>query len=474
MCSPSPPPAPDYQGAAEATSEGNIEAMRLSTQANRPDEYTPFGSRTWTNLGTEEFDQSGYDEAMAGYEADLAAFNQPVQEGGFKTPASMGGKTPVMPTREDYNVMSDQDKWRSDINLSPEAQGILDKNIQLQGNMADLGLASSEQMQELMGTPFSIAGDTPQYQGPQGELPTYQAQGGTPEYQGPEGSAPTYGGTKQRVTDAMLSRVSSDVSRDRDRRHSQLIAQGIPQGSEAYSREMEGFDRQMTDARQQAEIASTGLAGQEFQSELAGRQQQNAESMNQFLTDMQSRGMSREDAMDMYNSMLRNRGIEAQEAQTEYGAGMGSHQQNIKDILLQRQIPINELSAFRSGSQLQLPQFQGYSPQGPTSGADYTSALGNQSAYDLAGFNADAAQAANMQSGLFGLGAAAILSDIRLKHNYHKVGSLPSGISLYEFSYLGSGDRYVGVMAQEVLPVIPEAVLTMPNGFYAVNYSALR
>lgn len=45
---PDAPPPPDYVGQAQATSAGNLEAARASAAANRPNEYTPYGSRTWT------------------------------------------------------------------------------------------------------------------------------------------------------------------------------------------------------------------------------------------------------------------------------------------------------------------------------------------------------------------------------------------------------------------------------------------
>ena len=45
--SPSPPPAPDYTGAATATAAGNLEATRAATAANRINQYTPYGSLTY-------------------------------------------------------------------------------------------------------------------------------------------------------------------------------------------------------------------------------------------------------------------------------------------------------------------------------------------------------------------------------------------------------------------------------------------
>lgn len=44
---PSPPPAPDYEGAAKETAAGNLEAAKYTTEANRINQYTPYGSMTY-------------------------------------------------------------------------------------------------------------------------------------------------------------------------------------------------------------------------------------------------------------------------------------------------------------------------------------------------------------------------------------------------------------------------------------------
>jgi hypothetical protein len=46
---PSPPPAPDYVGAANATAAGNLDAARAQTAANRVNQYTPYGNITYTH-----------------------------------------------------------------------------------------------------------------------------------------------------------------------------------------------------------------------------------------------------------------------------------------------------------------------------------------------------------------------------------------------------------------------------------------
>ena len=49
--SPSPPPAPDYTGAAQATASGNIAAAQQAQQANMVNQYTPYGSLTYSQSG---------------------------------------------------------------------------------------------------------------------------------------------------------------------------------------------------------------------------------------------------------------------------------------------------------------------------------------------------------------------------------------------------------------------------------------
>ena len=68
------------------------------------------------------------------------------------------------------------------------------------------------------------------------------------------------------------------------------------------------------------------------------------------------------------------------------------------------------------------------------------------------------------------------LSDVRLKENVEKVGvDARTGLNLYNFSYIGDPDSvlYEGVMAQEVLEYMPEAVTLREDGFYTVSYGML-
>ena len=53
------------------------------------------------------------------------------------------------------------------------------------------------------------------------------------------------------------------------------------------------------------------------------------------------------------------------------------------------------------------------------------------------------------------------------------LGHLDNGLGFYRFSYLGSRKEYVGVIAQEVQAVMPEAVTRGRDGYLRVYYDKL-
>ncbi|GAG41573.1 unnamed protein product, partial [marine sediment metagenome] len=70
-----------------------------------------------------------------------------------------------------------------------------------------------------------------------------------------------------------------------------------------------------------------------------------------------------------------------------------------------------------------------------------------------------------------GLGSFAAASDRRLKRNIAQVGHTDAGQNVYEFEYLWSPQRYIGVMAQESPP---DAVIRHPSGFLMVDYARIH
>lgn len=107
----------------------------------------------------------------------------------------------------------------------------------------------------------------------------------------------------------------------------------------------------------------------------------------------------------------------------------------------------------------------------------------NLNAYTSLG-NTSMQASAQQQSALYaGLGSMAGLamsgghSDLRMKENIERVGTTPGGAPVYRFDYkpefkdrAGHG-TFVGVMAQDLLHVQPEAVGVSPDGYMFVDYT---
>ena len=60
-----------------------------------------------------------------------------------------------------------------------------------------------------------------------------------------------------------------------------------------------------------------------------------------------------------------------------------------------------------------------------------------------------------------------------LKHDIIFLGRLDNGLGFYRFSYNGSDQPYVGVIAQEVQSIMPDAVVRGPDGYLRVYYNKL-
>lgn len=103
-----PPSPPDYASAATAQGGANVETAIANNLMNRPTENTPYGSRNWTQTGTQ-------------------------QVGNYQIPT-----------------------FQSDINFTPVGQELFDKTTNLQNGMADLGQNSLDNAQQALSGPFDI------------------------------------------------------------------------------------------------------------------------------------------------------------------------------------------------------------------------------------------------------------------------------------------------------------------------------
>lgn len=165
-----------------------------------------------------------------------------------------------------------------------------------------------------------------------------------------------------------------------------------------------------------------------------------------------------------------------------FNVGQQARQQALQEQAYLRNEPLNTLSAVRTGAQVQGPSFVNSAQQANTAGADILGAQQMQYNAQMGDFNQRQAAQQNFNQGLMGLGAAGIMaSDIRMKENIKQIHWLSNGLPVYEYEYkpefkdhpLAGHGKFVGVMAQEVEAVYPQAVTTLDNGYKAVNYGLL-
>jgi hypothetical protein len=162
-----------------------------------------------------------------------------------------------------------------------------------------------------------------------------------------------------RATGLINQRLQPQITQSQERLQAQLANQGIAPGTEAYNRAMTQQGQQINDLMNQAQ-----LAGSQVQNQLQG----------QSLAQQQAN-----------NAAL---------------------QQNYAQALQQRNLPLSQLGAFQQATQ---PGYINPYSQAAVAGPDYLGAFTTSRAADIAQQNAANAKAANLQSGLFGLGSSAIL-----------------------------------------------------------------
>lgn len=111
----------------------------------------------------------------------------------------------------------------------------------------------------------------------------------------------------------------------------------------------------------------------------------------------------------------------------------------------------------------------------------------NLGAYTSLGNNAMQVQGQQQSAMWSGLGAlagagarVAVGSDLRMKENIERVGTTPAGVPIYRFDYKppfkaehGHG-TFVGVMAQDLIHIQPDAVGVAASGFLFVDYTKVR
>jgi len=434
---PAPPAAPDYAGAAVAQGAANVETARASAKLSNPNIYSPYGTQ------------------LVSYEGDVPTIRQ---------------------------------------TLTPEAQKTLEAQQALQGNLARLGGTAYTNAFGTLSTPFSFGGQV-QTQFNQGNALQNAPSAG--QYGLAQGgpNAPTLnsqldlsniakmpvnaGTTAQ---EAIMRRLEPSLARQRTSTETQLINQGLRPGTEAYDNAARILGEQENDLRSQAALQGLNLdigANQQgFSQALQGGQYANAADLAQFGAAQQAQQAQNQAIAQNYGQgMTAAQAQNATEAQRYNQAmqaaqfGNTAQQQALAQALTQRQLPLNEINALMSGSQIQNPQFGAYQGQTITP-APIANAAAQQGAYNQNLYNQQVGTYNTNVEGLYNLGGAtARASDIRLKSNIKRLGTHKSGLGIYEYDIFGRHE--VGVMAQEALVLRPDVVLHHPAGFLMVDYGRL-
>ena len=338
----------------------------------------------------------------------------------------------------DQTLVTDlgDDRFKLDYSLRPEYERQRVKQAGIGEQYLDV---AGQRLGELPSTPFNF-----------GALPTYQGgidrTGFTP-LASTDDLSDYATRSEGAYYDRAMSRLQPAMDMQRTSLHTDLINSGLPVGSEAYNNSMAQLGLQQNDQMQG--LAQSSIAeGQRMRQGLAGE----AQSMRQ--------------AQLAESSMIR-------EMQNQ------ARQQALTDALLQRRLPMEELSTLTGSPSIGAaglgtattglnvpgvsvappPIFAATQAQGATDANRYAS--------EVQGYGSKMNALGNIAGGF------AAASDKTLKENIVKVGQSPSGFNIYEWNYLWSPERFRGVVAQEVQKINPQAVLSNIFGHLMVDYSKL-
>jgi hypothetical protein len=468
---PSAPAAPDYSGAARETASGNLDAARVATAANRVNQVTPYGNLNYAETGTDKYGNPTWTATTS-----LSDVGQQLLNNQNATSLGLGGAINAQ-LGQVQNVMGQ--------GFNPQT-GPITTNVG-QANVNPLtGQAN-----------LSTVGQGPQFNqiGNAAQLQTGL------ENQGMAGW--------DRANALLMQRLQPQMEIQQKTLDAKLANQGVVAGTEAYNRAKMGLGMQQNDLLNQAQLSGLsagntlfqqGLQGGQFTNQALTQQNQNQLANLGFNNQAGQQGYQNQLAAQAANNPALQQMYSNQQAQQQANnaiaqqqfanqmsnANLGNQaqQQQYNQALTQYNMPLNTLSALRTGAQVQNPTFQNAPQQATTAGADLLGAASQQYNAAMGGFNAQQAAQANLNSGLMGLGgtlgAAALMSDIRTKENITQVYWLPNGLPVYTYEYkpeykdeAGHG-VHIGVMAQEVEMVQPEAVITRADGIKLVDYGVLN
>lgn len=425
----SPPPAPDYTGAALAEAQASRENLNTQNYANRPTINTPFGSQSWQTQAV----------------IDPATGQQVTQ-------------------------------WTQNTALTPEAQSALNSQLALQQGRSNLAEGFMSRVGQEYAQPFDYS-NLPDRYNPSAPR-TLQTQLGTEQVQrglnfGDNPAMPQFdSGYRDQIANQLMERMQPQFERQQGALETQLANQGFERGSQAYQRALDDLQQSQSKER----FNALDMAGNEAQ-RLYGMQM--GQRQQAFSEDQAGGAFANSAANQAFNQNLSamNFGNQATQTQQNMDAAYANQmntlrQQAIAEEAQRRGMSLNEMNALLTGQQVSMPQMPTFNQAGISQTPQLMQAAQNQYSAAMDAYNAQQQQSANMMGGLTSLASTAMMfSDRRLKRCLRRVGTHAIGVGIYEYEMFGYPQR--GVIAQEVQAVRPDLVTTHPSGFLQVNYGAL-
>jgi len=406
-----PPPAPDYTAAANATAASNQQAQTHADYTNRPTINTPFGQESWKQ-------QAGVDPATG-----QAVTN-----------------------------------WTQNTTLTPDLQKALDAQQSIDMGKSNLALGSMDRLNESYAQPFDWnklpasatapkAGalqNTIQNQGPalQGGIDTSNlaqmhsaiSGQGVPEMGG-DVSAGVGDASRQRVEQGLMARLAPEQDRQRQQLATQLANQGLTPGSAAYNR----AQQQQADQFSRDQFNALMQGGQEQQNQfgMANAASQNATQRNAQGFDQNARqaaianaanaqqfGQNQQQGMfgNQANAQGFQQGVQGadlyNQAQNQgYNQDLSSantqqqlRQQAIAEQMQQRAMPLNEMNAIMTGTQVGMPQIPSFNASQSSGGSNLLDAAKQQYGAAMNNYNAQQQQGAGTSQALGSVASMAAMA----------------------------------------------------------------
>jgi len=465
LSKPSPPAPPDYRGAAIEQGRANVNSAVATNYLNQANQVGPNGTLTYT-----------YGNNM---------------------------------TLPDGSVVP---QATATTTLSPDQQTLYDQNIDISRNLNETARAGIGYVQQAFANPLDTRRYMPSTLAAPEALDGTIAKTSLSQVGGPGQvklqdqydfskvtAAPSvndYVGARDQITNAMLERLRPQMERDQQLLETRNSNQGIFRGSEANNWDQQNLDKSQNDLKiaallagnqqQQADFANTlavhnadvgqAIASGNFtnqaRNDAFGQAATSAQITNQAQANQAAQAQADEEARNRAAAQTFNQGLAAAQFNNQ------AQQQALQMEAYGRNDPLNTLNALRTGNQATIPTFGNATAGSTIQAAPLYQATNDQYNAQMAQYQAQMAAQGGFLGGLGSIGGSLAStihwSDRRLKEGVEVIGRAANNLQLYVFNYIWDKTRRIGHMADEVEKLFPEAVITLPSGYKAVDYGKVN